>query len=83
MCQKNTQKRPTTRSSIAINETKKQPKKTDVPVNHVVLPAAALLHSDATPFRLGQETTLGERLGEFFGEDHMTAEEKQPKKSRA
>jgi len=74
---------PIIHSFIAIKETKKQPKKADVPVNHVVLPAAALLHSDATPFRLGQKATLGERLGEFFGEDHMTAEEKQPNKSKA
>lgn len=45
----------------------------DLPVNGIVLPATALLHTNTTPFRLGQKTAFGKRLGEFLGENHMTA----------
>lgn len=44
----------------------------NVPMNGVVLPAAALLHSNASPFRFRQETALWQRLGQFLRENHMT-----------
>jgi len=40
-------------------------------MNRIMLPSAALLDTDSSPFRLGQEATLGESLGKFLGEDHM------------
>ena len=39
----------------------------------VVLPPAALLHSNATPLRFRKEATLWKRLGDIFGKDHMSA----------
>lgn len=41
-------------------------------MNRVMLPAAALLNADSTPFRFGQEATLGKSLGEFLGKNHVS-----------
>ena len=42
-----------------------------VPVDSVVLPAAALLHADATPLGLAEEPRLRQILGSLFGEDDV------------
>lgn len=46
--------------------------RTDLPVNSVMLPSTALLHSNPTPLRFRQKTTLRESFGEFLGKNHMT-----------
>jgi len=42
-----------------------------LPMNSIVLPATTLLHTNSTPFRFGQETTLGKRLGKFLGKNDV------------
>ena len=42
------------------------------PMNRVMLPSTALLNSDATPFRLRQETRLREGLGQLLGKNDMS-----------
>jgi hypothetical protein len=42
-----------------------------LPVNGIVLPATALLHTNATPLGLRQETTLGKCLGKLLWQDDM------------
>ena len=43
----------------------------------VVLPAAALLHAHAPPFRLRQQPLLRERLCELFRENHVPGAEEE------
>jgi hypothetical protein len=43
-----------------------------VPVNCIVLPPTALLHTNPTPFGLSQKTTLGQGLGKLLRKDNMT-----------
>lgn len=49
-------------------------------MNGIMVPAAALLDTNAAPFRLRQETALRQRLGQLFWENNMTAEEEGTKK---
>ena len=40
-------------------------------VDGVVMPSPGLLHPYGTPFVLGEESGLGQRLGQFLGEDDV------------
>ena len=41
-------------------------------MNRIVLPATTLLDSNAAPFRLGEEASPGQRLGQFLGENDVS-----------
>jgi len=41
-------------------------------MNGVVLPTTALLDANAAPFRFGQQTAFGERLGHLLGQNDVS-----------
>ena len=50
----------------------KTEKEAYLPMDRIVMPSATLLDANSTPLRLGQQTALGERLGQFLGENDMS-----------
>ena len=49
-------------------------------VQHVMHPAAALLHANAPPLLLRHETILGSQLGDGLGQDHVPADDEERKR---